>query len=145
MPLPISFTPDIEQLMSDTKTSVAGGAATVGGVPRIFKLGPGLVDGMIHIQTTALDVSSGDERYDILVQGSNDPVFGSGIVPLGQLQLGKANVINGTISSPGAADYCLCFVNDYAGVLYQYIRVFTVVVGTTPSITWQAWLDGDPL
>ncbi len=80
-----------------------------------------------------------DNHYTVIVQGSNDPTFATGIQNLAVVGLGNTAVRpGGAITSP-IGRYELPFLTDIGGVVYRYVRVFVVVAGTTPSINFKAW------
>jgi hypothetical protein len=111
----------------------------------ILDLGTGLIDGYAVFDVTALDVTTGDESYKFMVQMSPDATFGTAgnIRVVAQLHIGGA-----TATAPnGAADtvgrFVLPFRNEKNGVTYRYMRLYTLIAGTTPSIDFSAFLAKD--
>ncbi len=100
----------------------------------ILDLGSGRFDANLVFDVTALDVSSSDESYDIIIQGSNSATFASGIQEMGRERLGHTSTRKGAITST-VGRYEIPFTNDVNGTEYRYARVLVDVAGTTPSIT----------
>ena len=77
--------------------------------------------------------ADGDERYDILLQGSNSSTFASVYTDLAAVAVGAAAPINGDIvTSPGRIS--MPFRNEFMGTVYQYLRLYTKVAGTHVSV-----------
>jgi hypothetical protein len=136
------ITPDINGQLKDAGLVAATAAAQVGGSNKILDLGPGVAwtPFVVSLKVTAVDVDSGDEVYDIVIQGSTSATFASGIVDLCQRTMGDAAVMNGDTDIT-AGEYMLYGHNDVDGTVYRYIRAYTVVAGTIATgINYQAWL-----
>ena len=126
MPDPIIPTPqDTRLLIQDTTTKTAAyntpgldlGAGFLPG-------GLGLPAGAV-VQVTALDTADGNETYTFTVQESSDNVT---FTPAGP-------ATNATgVGSHGVR----------ARVTKRYVRLALAVAGTTPSITFKAWLNPLP-
>ena len=122
MPLTIPTPQDTALLMQDTTTKTAN-FNTAG-----LDLGSGFAPGglgqpvaaVVHV--TALDVSSGNETYALTLEESSD---------------------NATFTAAGAAQSITA--TGAAAVrgwlTKRYARLSLVVGGTTPSITFKAWLN----
>jgi hypothetical protein len=123
--MPSQFSKPYDALLQlkDAGAVTADAAAQVGGSNQILDLG----------------VGSGDERYVLTMQGSNSATFASGIVNLGSKQFGDSSV---TLESADSVvgEYEFAVTNDQNGSLYRYVRMYTDVSGTTPSINYVAWL-----
>jgi hypothetical protein len=111
----------------------------------ILDLGTGLIDGYAVFDVTALDVTTGDESYKFMVEMSPDAAFGTAgnIRVVAQLHVGGA-----TATAPnGAADtvgrFVLPFRNEKNGTTYRYMRLYTLIAGTSPSIDFSAFLAKD--
>lgn len=110
-------------------------AATANG-SLILDVGTGLLDAELVIDVTALETDTGDESYEIIVQGSPDAAFGTAgnIKSLASITIGDSGSTRGTLIGNGADDavgrFVLPFRNERNGTTFQYIRVRTVVVGT---------------
>jgi hypothetical protein len=104
----------------------------------IIDLGAGLVHGFLVVDVSAIDVASTDEYYVISLEGSNVAAMTSGSVELAVSR-------QGNVTAPGDADtavgrFAVPFRNEQNGTTYRYVRLSTAVAGTTPSITFSAWL-----
>ena len=85
------------------------------------------------LQVTTLDFTTGDETYDIIIEGSNSSTFASGNVQLGSIALGLGSHLV-------AGRYTILFDNDQGGTVYQYIRLRGVLGGTTPILSMNAFM-----
>lgn len=107
----------------------------------VIDLGDGFMDGYLVIDVTTLEVASTDEKYNIVVEGSNVAALASGSVVLAAApQMGNS-------SAPADADtavgrFVVPITNEQNGELYRYIRLHTTVAGTidTTGITYSAFL-----
>lgn len=146
-----NFTYDAALLLKDSVAVTASGAAQVAAAAKVFDTGfvsggpSALFKGFAVIDVTALNIATADELYTITVQGSNSPTFASGIENLAALQLGAAAVRPGGAGASLVGRYELCFQNEQADVMYEYIRVFITVAGTGPSITFTCFIGRDYL
>lgn len=124
------FTFDLDLLLKDAGLVAADAAATVGGDARVLDLGASRVDGRVVVDATAVEVDSSDERYEILVQLSNSATFASGVFTAAGIVLGDADALPGADSDNGAGRYEFGFTNEWNGVVYRYMRLYTDVTGT---------------
>lgn len=119
-------------------------AGAVGGSAAVLDLGSATatVRGDFVVDVSAIDHTSDDEQHLVCLQGSNDSGFSSGIVNLGILDLSAGGVgYGGADTDPTASTrYVMPVTNEKGGTVYQYVRCFVDVDGTTPSITYKAWL-----
>jgi hypothetical protein len=111
----------------------------------ILDFGTGLIDAYAVFDVTALDVTTGDESYKFMIEMSPDAAFGTAgnIRVVAQLHIGGA-----TATAPnGAADtigrFVLPFRNEKNGTTYRYMRLYTLIAGTSPSIDFSAFLAKD--
>lgn len=81
------------------------------------------------VNVTAIDDASGDETYDVIIQGSQATNFAT-VQQLGSM----------TITRGDTGRFTILFDNDQDGVVYQYIRVYFDVGGTTPSISANVYM-----
>jgi len=110
-------------------------------------------DAAMVIDVTAIKTSSSNEVYKLLVLGSNDPSFGAGKVQcLGSIQLGFAgsNDVPNGITTPapaaiGGSRYEVLFATEQNNVKYEYVKMYNVLAGTTPSITYKAFIAVLPI
>lgn len=107
----------------------------------ILDLGAGLVEGYLVLDVTGIDVSSTDEYYTISLEGSNVAAMTSGSVELAVSRMGNNIAPNDADTAVGR--FAVPFRNEQNGTTYRYVRLSTLVVGTTPSITFSAWLARD--
>lgn len=108
----------------------------------ILEVGAGLIDALLIAIVTAIDTASADEAYTIILEGSPDATFGTAanIVALGRLALGAATPIAPQGAATAAGVYTTAVRNEQNGTIYPYLRIRTVVAGTTPTITYTAFL-----
>ena len=130
--LPRSYTFDAALEMKDAGLVASSAAAQVDASNKILDTGSDTANfsAVAVIDVSAIEIASNDERYDILIQGSNSATFASGVETLAQLCLGATEVRDGGSIDSTTGRYELPFVNRQADTLYQYLRVYTVVAGT---------------
>ena len=122
MPLTVPTPQDSSLLMQDTTTKTAN-YQTPG-----FDLGSGFAPGGLGqpvaavVNVTALDLSSGNETYALTLEESAD---------------------NATFTAAGATQSITAAgaVGVRGWLTKRYARLSLVVGGTTPSITFKAWLN----
>lgn len=125
-----SFTFDYDLRLKDAGLIAADDIAQVGGSDQILDLGASRVDGRVIIDATAVEVASGDERYDIGLQFSASSTFASGVVQ-GPIQpLGDAATLVSADTDNGTGRYELPFTNEINGTVYRYMRMVIDVTGT---------------
>jgi hypothetical protein len=130
--------------LKDAGAITASAAAQVAAANRILDMGAARFEGVVKVNVTAIDISSADEVYDLFVQGSNSSTFASGIENLAALNLGAAALaLRATAQASVAGIYEISVTNEQADVTYRYIRMFTRVAGTTPSINYTAFLTSE--
>jgi len=133
---------DRNLMFAEDLTLTATGNIQFAAADVIYQLGPGRMDTVLVINVTAVDVSTGNELYDLYLQGSDSATMASNVHILGHLQLGDSTVLLGgaTVDSI-IGRYELPFQNVVAGsILLDYARMRLVAAGTTPSITFDAWI-----
>ncbi len=119
----------------------------------MITIGPGRFSGLLALDITAAYVTSTDEYYQFFLMGSNDSGWTSGNIDLlAAWDIGSAasNRIVATIlgASPtippagrAGALKALPFTNmNYGGYVFDYLKLYLVTGGTTPSITLSAWI-----
>jgi len=142
-----TYTFDADLEMKDVSAVIGADAAwQVAAAAKVLDMGTGRVDAKCIIDITALEIASGDERYDLLIQGSNSATFASDIVILACLPVGDGSTIGTAYAGSGvdvddtAGRYVLPFTNERNNIYYRYIRGFTVVTGAIASgITFTAY------
>ena len=135
-----TFDSDLE--FKDSAAVTASAAAQVDSVAQIVDVGTGFFKGCMIIDVSAMLLTDNDEIYDIVVQGSSDSDFGTdtNIVELAAINLSPAEVKRTDCNKDDAVGrYKLYFDNENNGTYYQYLRLYTVVAGTTTSVTYSAF------
>lgn len=145
-----SFTFDINLRMKDTGLIAADAAWGVGGSAKVLDVGTGNFCGKCVIDISALEIASGDERYNLIIQGSSSATFASDIVILAMLPVGDGSTIATAFGGSGvdvddlAGRYVLPFTNERNNIRYRYIRGFTDVTGTIATgINFTAYVAKD--
>jgi hypothetical protein len=111
----------------------------------ILDVGNGLQDADLVVDITAIDTVTGDESYAFILEGSPDAAFGTAanIKVMAELRIGGAT----GVAPNGAADtvgrFIIPFRNERNGVTYRYLRLYTAIAGTTPSVTFSAFVAKD--
>lgn len=135
-----TYTFDKNLQMKDSTAVTATGNAQVSAADKILNLGTGRVDAVVVLDVSAIDTVTGDEKYEIEAQFSNSPSFASGVVTGNTYKLGGTTAVPGNSAANGTGRYELAICNEIANVLYQYCRLVHRIAGTTPSITYTAYL-----
>ena len=130
-----SYTFDVDLEMKGAGVIAADAAWLVGGSARVLDVGTGRFCGTCVIDVSEIEIASGDERYDLLIQGSNSATFASDIAILAALPVGDGTTIGAAFAGSGvdvddtAGRYMIRFCNERNNIYYRYIRGFTVVTG----------------
>jgi hypothetical protein len=116
-------------------------------------VGPGRFDGFLAVNVTALFNTTGDEYYQLGLLGSNSSSFANGTAALLTMfdiatvatagWLATVTGIYPTIPPAGRAGWLRAqpFTNYIGGgYAFQYLKLYCLMGGTTPSITLSAWL-----
>lgn len=160
---------DANMLLSDNAAAyTASGYAQVGGADGVVDLGgnqgvtialPAIddtptytpqqarIDGYLIVDVTAIDISSGNETYQLDLMVSNDPAFAAGSpVCAGGIQLGKGASLRGAVAQKDSVigRVEIGFTNNISGLLYQYAKLFVTAGGTTPSINILSFIAVTP-
>lgn len=105
----------------------------------IVDLGPGITDGFIVIDVSAVEVASGDEIYNISLEGSNVAAMASSSVSLATIEMGNAGAPADV--DTGTGRFAVPFRNEQNGTVYRYVRIHTKVAGTIATgINYSAFL-----
>jgi hypothetical protein len=135
---------------ADAVVDLGGNQAASVALPPIADVSPifpqrARIDAVIFVAISAMAATGG---VSLIAVGSNDVTFGAGnVVQLAQMQLGVA----GSQSQPnpfptpavppiGGLIFELLFTNNQANEKYQYLKLYNFVSGTTPSITYRAYV-----
>lgn len=138
-----TYTFDALTQLKDAGAVTSSAAAQVASAAKILDMGAGRFDGTVVFDVSAIDIASNDEVYDLIIQGSNSATFASGVENLAQLNLAAAAVRDGGGQASTVGRYELGVTNEQADVVYRYVRAYTKVAGTTPSINYTAFLSTD--
>jgi len=146
------------QLSDGAVAMIASGFAQNGGTDGIIDLGgnqgvtpvqQARMDAALVVNVTALDTVTGDESYELWVLGSNAAGFTAGTVAvLGGMVIGgiagktTIGALNTVLDTTGM--YEILFTNEQDNIKYQYIKLYLVIAGTTPSITLNAFVAEIP-
>lgn len=149
---------DANLILSDNAAAyTVAGVAQVGGADAVLDMGgnqgvtplqQARIDAICVVDVTAMDAVTTDEAYRLIVEGSLVASFANGTVQV----LGEMELAGGVLSvlGPGAAGvtktatigrYEILFSTEQANVKYQFIRLFIVPTGTTPSISFSAFVS----
>ncbi|HEV7352589.1 MAG TPA: hypothetical protein VGN74_05610 [Brevundimonas sp.] len=132
--MPIQYPYDASLLLHDGAAAVTSSAAgVVASAARIFDTEStaspvGRFPVAVVINVSALDLASTDETYDFIFEGSNSATFASGNQQLGSIAVGATG------------RYTILADNEQGGTVYRYFRIRAVLAGTTPSVTYVAFM-----
>ena len=148
---PLPF--DTAMAFANSQTLTATGY--VNAIQTQIDLGPGRFTGFLVLDVSALDLSSGDETYQLQLLASNDPAFANGNVELlavRDFSAAAAGRLAATICPPSspvpmtgkaATRFEIPFSNQMGPFILRYSQLRLVAAGTTPSITLAAWIAPD--
>ena len=120
----------------------AGLVASTAAESTILDLGAGLVDGYVVLDVSAVETATGDEKYTVVLEGSNVAAMTSGSVSLAVLPLG--NLTAPAEAATGTGRFVLPFRNEQNGATYRYVRIHTTVAGTIATgINFLAFVSRD--
>ena len=109
----------------------------------VLDVGDALFVGDLVIDYSGLDVATGDEAYTFMLEGSPDAAFGTAanITVCAMQRIGGATGATpvGT-ADPAAGSITVPFRNERGGKVFRYLRLYTLLAGTTPSIVFKAFL-----
>ena len=123
MPDPTIPTPQDAQLVIQEVTTKTGNYNSGG-----LDLGAGFAPGgpgvpaVVVVQVTALDTADGNETYSLVLQDSADNVTFAAVGAAAAVTATGAVAVKGRVTR-------------------RYVRLALTVGGTTPSITFKAWLN----
>jgi hypothetical protein len=138
--MPSLYTFDKELQLKDSYAVTSSAAAQVSSADKVLTFtGSAFTRGDVVIDVTALDVASGDEKYTIELQLSDSATFASGVVVAASLPLGDSST-TGNSADTTTGRFVLPATNRYQEYDYLYGRLYTRVAGTSPTITYSAYL-----
>lgn len=120
------------------KTAGALTAASTDGT--ILDVGAGMLEASLILDITAIDVVTGDEVYDIILQGSNSATFASGVNNLWRARLGDSALTDESVDTVIGRLQALVLNSKDGQNKFRYLRLRTKCAGTTPSINYSAFL-----
>lgn len=123
------FTYDHAHLMKDAGLVAASAAATVDGSPKVVDFGPGRIDARVILDLIAVEVDSGNEKFEVEVQVSNTADLSAGMLIAGVAKLGDSSVSNESADTV-AGRREIHFTNEINGTIYRYGRLYTRIAGT---------------
>ena len=133
--------------LKDSSAVTTDGQGVVDSASAFADLGGGYAEFDVVIDWSARDVADGNELYDLRVEGSTTSAFSTTYV-LGSIRLGHSSVTFNGVSTPPSGrmvihcnNVALTSATDgNSSSAMRYVRVYHDVSGTSPSITYQAWL-----
>jgi hypothetical protein len=152
MPFPndrtYSFDKNLE-LADGAVPLTATGFAQSGGANAVLDLGgnqgtnpkqQSRIDAVCVIDVGAL-TTTGAQTYKFMLLGSNDAGMGTGNVVLGEIEAGVGGSIAGiNMATSGPGRYELLFTTNQAGQLYEFVALYVIVSGATPSAAFTAFV-----
>lgn len=141
----LTATFDAATELKDAGAITASGAGQVSGAPRVVNVGNGLINAVLVIDVDAIDIVTGDEGYTVTLQGSTDATFATNVQNVASRRVGDSTT-TGESADAGIGRYTLPVINQAKdGTPLPYLRIYTTVAGTTPSVNFRAWLTKNPL
>jgi hypothetical protein len=106
----------------------------------ILDLGPGVFDGFLVLDVSAVEVGNSDERFYLSLEASTVAAMTSACVPLCTKVFGQLIVpMDAACSTAGR--YVIPIRNTEAGTLFRYVRLFINGTGTIGTgINFSAFL-----
>ena len=137
-----SYTFDAEFEMKDAGAITSSAAAQVDAAAKVVDLGSatGSFSGVLVADVSAIVIDDDDELYTIIVQGGDASDFSGAIENLAELSLGATEVRPGGADDSTIGRYELPFINEQDGTKFRYLRVYTEIAGTSPSINYTAFV-----
>lgn len=127
--------------LKDAGLIASSAAAQVSSADKILDLGAGFFCGDCVIDITALEVDTGNEKFEIEWQVSSSASFGSGNQTAAVLKVGDSSVTGSTADST-TGRYILKVHNEHNGVIYRYARLYTRIAGTIGTgINYSAFIS----
>lgn len=142
-----SYTFDINMLLKDAGLVAASAAAQVSAAAKVIDLGGAdPFFAVVVIDASAIEVDTGDEKYELMIQGSNSSTFAGAVsAVLAQMTLGHATALASGLATTTPGRYELPFLNVQNGTIYRYLRMYTKIAGTIATgINYTAFLGEVP-
>lgn len=137
---------DADTKLHNTATAITASAAgAVDGSAQVLTIGTGLFKGEAVIDVSAIKISANDEKYMFFIEGAQEVAMDTTLVPLATLEVGALEVLGPGSShflvDSTAGRYLIAFQSERDLIFYNYIRLYVVISGTSPSITFSAYLS----
>lgn len=145
---PVPF--DVATAFANGQTLTATGF--VNAIQTQIDLGPGRFEGYLVLDVSGLDLSSGDETYQLQLLASNDPAFANGNVEMLAVRDFAAAAAGRLVPTICPASYAVPMLgkaatrfeipitNQIGPYVLRYAQLRAALAGTTPSITLAAWI-----
>lgn len=132
---------DAAMELKDAGLVAASAAAQVDGADKILDFGGAIMtEGDLVVDVTAIEVDTGNEKYEIEWQLSSSATFASAIVVAAVLKVGDSSV-TGSSADNAIGRYVQGVSNEFAGTQYRYARLYTRIAGTIATgINYSAFL-----
>lgn len=141
-----AYSMDRNTMFAEDLTLTATGVVQFAAANVQIDLGDGYYEGDLVVDITAIDTTSNDEVYTVLLEGGTVSGLASGAVEILAMRRledpaaaggqGRANVEH------GIGRYVIPFNNNSPlGTAYRYLQMAFTIAGTTPSITFSAFLS----
>lgn len=135
-----TYNQDAELILADGAAAMtADGVTQVASANVSKQLGPGRFEGVLIIDVSAIDIVSNDEVYHICLQGASTSAFSTKEI-VAQMSLGATEVRPGGAIDSTPGRYEIPFQTEQDGIVYDWVRLHVDLNGTTPSITFKAWI-----
>ena len=129
-------------LEAGTTARTADGNGSAG----ILDLGSGQYDGMVVIDISAIKITANDELYEIILEGSDSASHASGISEICRYHFGPNEVLNGNTDTDSTTGrYYVPFTTWQNAATKRYVRLRYEISGTSPSITFKAFIGSKSL
>jgi len=126
------------------KRAVAQAAVTATGYQgtQLDQGAASMSDMVLVLNVEAIDISSTNEVYNFRIIGSNVADRSDGTI-LGTIEFGDASTIGAweTRDTVAGDQHILYFRTEKDGVQYRYVDLHLEVEGTTPSVTYNAFIS----
>lgn len=98
-----------------------------------FGAGKPFTETKLMIDISAIEVASGDEKYEIEFQLSDSSTFASGNVVAGVIKVGDSTVTGGSADNATGGPIMATFPNEFQGTRYRYARLYVRVAGAVAT------------
>lgn len=135
--------------LKDASLVATDGAGIVDSAAAFADLGGGYAEFDVVIDWSACEVASGDEKYELRVEGCASSGFASNVYVLTRLILGDSSVTNNATDTPPsgrmvihANNVAITSASDGNSTsALRYVRIYHDVSGTIATgLNYQAWL-----